>query len=139
MKYLILFLVFSFFGVGVEVFFSSIHDYIRYRDTSLKGRSYLWMFPLYGIWGIVIGPLYYILRGIPFFARGFIYLVIIFIGELGYGYFLKATIKKCPWEYRGKWTIGGVVNIIYLPFWLIFGYISELLYRGFIEITMFDI
>ena len=94
MEYLVLFLIFSFFGVGVEVFFSSIHDYIRYRDIAFKGRSYLWMFILYGIWGIIIGPLYNLIADIPFLIRSFIYLVVIFIGELGYGYFLKLVIKK---------------------------------------------
>jgi hypothetical protein len=137
MQYLLLFLIFSFFGVGVEVFFSSIHDYIRYRDISFKGRSYLWMFLLYGLWGIVIGPLYNLIKDIPFVLRGLVYLAVIFAGELGYGYFLKAVIKKCPWEYRGRWTLKGMVNLLYLPFWLAFGYISELIYRGFISITMY--
>jgi hypothetical protein len=137
MKYLILFLIFSFFGVGIEVLFSSIHDYIRNKDISFKGRSYLWMFPLYGIWGLVIGLLYGLIEAVPFILRGFIYLAVIFIGELSYGYFLKLIIKKCPWEYKGRWTIKGVVNLLYLPFWLIFGYISEMIYRGFVSITIY--
>jgi hypothetical protein len=137
MKYLVLFLIFSFFGVGIEVLFSSIHDYIRYRDISFKGRSYLWMFPLYGIWGLAIGPLYGLIEVIPFVLRGFVYLAVIFAGELSYGYLLKFIIKKCPWEYKGRWTIKGVVNLLYLPFWLIFGYVSELIYRGFISITIY--
>jgi hypothetical protein len=137
MKYLVLFLVFSFFGVGIEVLFSSIHDYIRNKDISFKGKSYLWMFQLYGIWGLVIGPLYDLIKVVPFILRGFIYLAVIFIGELSYGCMLKLIIKKCPWEYKGRWTIKGVVNLLYLPFWLIFGYISELIYRGFVSITIY--
>lgn len=137
MKYLVLFLIFSFFGVGIEVIFSSIHDYVRNKDISLKGRSYLWMFPLYGIWGLAIGPLYNLIEVIPFILRGFIYLAVIFAGELSYGYLLKLIIKKCPWEYKGRWTIKGVVNLLYLPFWLIFGYISEMIYRGFISMTIY--
>jgi hypothetical protein len=137
MKYLVLFLIFSFFGVGIEVIFSSIHDYVRNKDISLKGRSYLWMFPLYGIWGLVIGPLYNLIEVIPFILRGFIYLAVIFAGELSYGYLLKLIIKKCPWEYKGRWTIKGVINLLYLPFWLIFGYISEMIYRGFMSMTIY--
>ena len=137
MKYLVLFFIFSFFGVGIEVIFSSIHDYIRNKDISLKGRSYLWMFPLYGIWGLAIGPLYSLIEVIPFVLRGFIYLAVIFAGELSYGYLLKLIIKKCPWEYKGRWTIKGVVNLLYLPFWLIFGYISEMIYKGFISMTIY--
>ncbi|GAH27387.1 unnamed protein product, partial [marine sediment metagenome] len=37
MKYLTLFLIYSFFGVGIEVFFSSIKDYIRYKDIAFRG------------------------------------------------------------------------------------------------------
>lgn len=137
MKYLVLFLIFSFFGVGIEVLFSSIHDYIRNKDISFKGRSYIWMFPLYGIWGLVIGPLYGLIEVVPFVLRGFVYLAVIFAGELSYGYLLKLVIKKCPWEYKGRWTIKGLVNLLYLPFWLIFGYISEMIYRGFVSITIY--
>jgi len=136
-EYLILFFIFSFFGVGVEVFFSSIHDYIRYKDIAFKGRSYLWMFILYGMWGIIIGPLYHLIANIPFLIRSLIYLAVIFIGELGYGYLLKLLIKKCPWEYKGKWTIKGVVNLLYLPFWWVFGVLSELIYVKFIAMTIY--
>ncbi len=136
MKYLILFLVFSFFGVGVEVFFSSIHDYIRFRDISFKGRSYLWMFPMYGAWGLIIEPLYRLIYFIPFVFRGLIYMAVIFAGEFIYGFILKLIIKKCPWEYRGRGALMGVVNMKYLPFWLVFGYISELIYRAVISITI---
>jgi hypothetical protein len=137
MEYLILFFIFSFLGVGIEVIFSSIHDYIKNKDVSFKGRSYLWMFPLYGIWGLIIGPLYGLIKIIPFLLRGFIYLLVIFAGELAYGYLLKLIIKKCPWEYTGRWTIKRIVNLLYLPFWLVFGYISEIIYRGFISITIY--
>ena len=137
MEYFILFLIFSFLGVGIEVIFSSIHDYMKNKDISLKGRSYLWMFLLYGIWGLIIGPLYNLTKTIPFLLRGFIYLVVIFVGELAYGYLLKLIIKKCPWKYKGRWTIKGIVNFLYLPFWLIFGYISEIIYREFILITIY--
>lgn len=137
MKYLILFFFFSLFGVGVEVFFSSIHDFIRYKDLAFKGRSYLWMFPLYGLMGIIIGPLYEALIDIPFLLRGFVYMILIFAAEFAYGYLLKLIIKKCPWEYKSKWAIKGVVRLDYLPFWLVMGYIVELLYRGFIKYTVF--
>jgi len=137
MKYLILFFIYSFFGVGIEVFFTSIHDYIRYKDISFRGRSYLWMFPLYGGLGLIIEPLYNSIKFIPFIFRGFIYLFVIIAGEFIYGYILKLTIKKCPWEYKTKWTIIGLVKLTYIPFWLIFGYLSELLYRGFISVTIY--
>ncbi len=137
MKYLLLFLIYSFFGVGVEVFFTSIHDFIKYRDIAFKGRSYLWMFPIYGSLGLIIGPLYNAISGMPFLLRGFIYMAVIFAGEFIYGLFLKLVIKKCPWQYKSKWAIMGVVKITYLPFWLIYGYIAELIYRGFINITIY--
>ncbi|MGM0368251.1 MAG: putative ABC transporter permease [Actinomycetota bacterium] len=137
MKYILLFLVYSFFGVGVEVFFTSIHDFLKYRNISLKGRSYLWMFPIYGSLGLIIEPLYNLISGIPFVFRGFIYMAVIFAGEFIYGYLLKLLLKKCPWEYKSRWAIMGVVKITYLPFWLAFGYIAELIYRGFVNITIY--
>jgi len=137
MKYLILFFLFSFLGVGVEVFFTSIGDYIKYRDLSFPGKSYLWMFPIYGIWGLIIDPLYHLISPVPFILRGFIYLFIIMAGEFIYGSLLKLIIKKCPWEYQTSWTLLGFVNFKFIAFWLIFGYLSELLYRGFIFATIY--
>jgi hypothetical protein len=137
MKYLILFLLFSFFGVGIEVFFTSIGDFFKNKDLSFCGKSYLWMFPIYGSWGLVIGPLYHLISPVPFLLRGFIYLFIIMSGEFIYGYLLKLAIKKCPWEYKKKWTLMGFVNFTFIPFWLIFGYLSELLYRGYISVTIY--
>ncbi|MCL4377822.1 MAG: putative ABC transporter permease [Actinobacteria bacterium] len=137
MKYLILFFIYSFFGVGVEVFFTSIKDYIKTRDIAFRGRSYLWMFPIYGVMGIIIGPLYNAIIKAPFILRGFIYMAVIFIGEFIYGYLLKLIIKKVPWEYKSKWAIMGIARMDYLPFWLVLGYIMELLYRGFISVTIY--
>ena len=137
MKYLILFFLYSFLGIGVEVFFTSIHDYIKTRDIAFRGRSYLWMFPIYGVLGIIIGPLYDSLIKVPFIFRGLIYMVVIFAGEFIYGYLLKLILKKCPWEYKSKWAVLGIVRLDYLPFWLAYGYIAELLYRGFLAITIY--
>jgi len=137
MKYLLLFLVFSFFGVGIEVFFTAIGHYIKNKNLSFQGKSYLWMFPIYGSLGLIIEPLYHALKAVPFIFRGFIYLLVIMAGEFISGYILRLIIKKCPWEYKTKWSVMGLVNLAYAPFWLIFGYLSELLYRGFISITIY--
>jgi hypothetical protein len=138
MKYLILMLLFSFFGVGTEVFFTSIHDYLKSRDISLKGRSYLWMFLVYGAYGLIISPLYNAISDIHLFLRALVYTAVIFSGELGFGLFFKLILKKCPWEYPTGKTIKKVVKLNYLPFWFVFGIASEYLYRGFIYITVFE-
>jgi len=92
MKYLILFFLYSFLGIGIEVFFTSIHDYIKTRDIAFRGRSYLWMFPIYGVLGIIIGPLYNSLIKVPFILRGLIYMAVIFAGEFIYGYLLNLKL-----------------------------------------------
>jgi hypothetical protein len=95
------------------------------------------MFPIYGAMGIIIGPLYNAIIKVPFILRGFIYMLVIFAGEFIYGYLLKLIIKKVPWEYKSKRAIMGIVRIDYLPFWLVLGYIMELLYMGFVAITIY--
>ena len=138
MKYLILFFLFSFFGVGLEVLFTSIGDYIKHKDLSFRGKSYLWMFPIYGSWGLIIGPLYHLISPVPLILRGFIYLFIIMAGEFIYGYILKLAIKKCPWEYKTRWTLMGFVNFAFIPYWLVFGYLSEFIYRGYFLVTIYE-
>ena len=137
MKYIILMFLFSFFGVGIEVFFTSIHDYFKTKDISLKGRSYFWMFIVYGSYGLLIDPLYNAISSFNIFLRALIYMCVIFMGEFIFGLIFKMVLKKCPWEYKTGITIMGIVKINYLPFWLIFGMVSEFLYRGFITITIY--
>jgi hypothetical protein len=137
MKYIILMFLFSFFGVGTEVFFTSIHDYFKTKDNRLKGRSYFWMFIVYGSYGLLIDPLYNAISSLNIFLRALIYMCVIFMGEFIFGLIFKMVLKKCPWEYKTGITIMGIVKINYLPFWLIFGIVCEFLYRGFIYITIY--
>lgn len=130
-------ILYSFFGVGIEVFFTSIHDYFKTKDIRLKGRSYFWMFFVYGAYGLLIDPLYKAISSFHFILRALIYMAVIFLGEFIFGLFFKFILKKCPWEYKTGITIMGIVKINYLPFWMIFGIVSEFLYRGFIHISIY--
>ncbi|HZF39031.1 MAG TPA: hypothetical protein VE715_09420, partial [Blastocatellia bacterium] len=69
------FLLYGFLGWCVEVFWSAIEEiWLRgKRDWRLKGQSYLWSFPLYGMAVFLFEPLHDVVRGLPWVARGIIY------------------------------------------------------------------
>ena len=66
------FLLYGFLGWGAEVFWAAVEDNClrRTRDWRLKGQSYLWSSPLYGLIVFLFEPLHNAARPLPWLARG---------------------------------------------------------------------
>ena len=120
-----LFNLFGVLGIFGEIIFTSIIDSIKNKDPSLKGTSYLWMHPIYGMAGILINFLHTIFGSHFFLLRGTLYATYIMIGELIAGIFLKKFIGKCPWHYTSKYSVLNVVRLDYFPVWFTAGLLIE--------------
>jgi hypothetical protein len=129
-KVLFLFIAFGCIGITTEIFFTAIVDLIdMFQNGSinykLQGKSYIWMFPIYGLAGIFF-PLF-----MPYFEkfhaiiRAAIYATGILIIEFITGALLDFFIGSCPWEYQYGWHIMGYIRIDYFPLWAGFGYMIE--------------
>ena len=124
-------LVFATLGIAIEVLFTGLVSAISgvrngKLDVTLKGHSYLWMFPLYGLIGIVIPPLYTIIGDWNIFSRLLTYAVIIILGEIIFGFLIEKISGKCPWRYKSGITIlRGYTRLDYLPLWMVFGLLIE--------------
>jgi len=99
-------------------------------DKNLRCVTYLWMFPIYGIGGIILEPVHESIRGLLWIYRGFIWACLIFTIELITGWLLKITIGRCPWDYDSETgvaavTIKGLVRFDYLPVWFGVGLLFE--------------
>lgn len=132
--------VFSFFlfgaaGICTEIFFTAFHQlFFAFIDGgepnwSLTGKSYVWMFPIYGSASVFLNLLMPYLRKYHVGFRLLFYPVGIFIVEYISGWLLDMATGKCPWEYHSPYAIHGYINLAYTPLWMAFGLGLELLYN----------
>lgn len=98
----------------------------RAERLSLTGRTYVWMFPVYGLGGLVFEPCHEAVRVWPWWARGALWAALIFAVEYAAGVVLCRVIGRCPWDYAGaRWSVGGLIRIDYAPLWFAFGLLLE--------------
>ena len=119
--------IYGFLGWGLEIIFTAIKSSIKDRSWKLEGFTTLWVFPLYASAVILFEPLhdFLVVSNIPWFGRGIIYVVGIYVIEFIAGLLLVAIIKKHPWRYSGRYTFKGYINFLYAPAWFIFGLLLE--------------
>lgn len=110
-------------GWCLEILFTALGALQR-RDMKLTGETSLWMFPIYGS-ACLLTPLFRLLKKFPFYIRGSVYSLCIFLGEFVSGSFLTKH-KLCPWTYeRSRWNIKKVIRLDYFPNWFITGLLYE--------------
>lgn len=135
---LLRFLVYACLGWCAEVLWTAVYSFYRsYRDPSappefrterwrLTGRTYLWMFPVYGAAALGMEALHDGLRGRPLWARGAVYVAVCFAVEYGTGYLLRRLTGRCPWDYSwARWHVHGLIRPDYMPVWLLLGLFFE--------------
>ncbi len=132
---LIRFMIYGFTGWCTEIFWTGMGSLLR-GDTKLRGWTYLWMFPIYGL-AISLEPVHNQIRGLPFFLRGGVYVLFIWLIEYFSGWFLKSTINICPWDYsKTPYSINGFIRLDYAPAWFIVGLLFERLHDFLIRIKL---
>ncbi len=110
-------------GWCLEIIFTAVST-IGSPDKRLKGNTSLFMFPIYGM-AIFLLPISRLLSGKPFFIRGSIYTICIFVTEFITGKFLKKN-NLCPWNYEeSPLNVEGVVRLDYAPYWFGTGLLYE--------------
>ena len=129
---IIRFLIYGFAGWCTEIFWTGLGSLLR-GDPKLRGWTYLWMFPIYGM-AISLEPIHNTIRNWPLLLRGSIYTIIIFIIEYISGWFLKTIIGICPWDYsHNRFSINGFIRLDYAPAWFVAGLIFEQLNKNKIK------
>lgn len=121
------FIIYGLTGWVAETLFTGFGSLIR-GDLTMRARTYLWMFPIYGLM-ILLEPVHDLLRKSPVLLRGGVYTVIIFGIEYTTGWFIRALIGKCPWDYGiGPYSIDGLITLRFIPVWFVGGLIFEKLH-----------
>lgn len=132
MDFIVLYLIFGIFGLGLETIFTAAVDYFRFKDRSLKGHSSLWYLPLYGCSPIILCFLYPRISIFPWHLRGGIYMILFFAAEYLAMWLLRKLLGESPSEksyFRSRWHIRGLIRLDYAPAWFLMGLLLETLFR----------
>lgn len=127
-------LIFGCLGITTEIFFTSFTDLFinisngQNFDLKLQGKSYAWMFIIYGSTPILYHLLFDYVEKWPTLFRLILTVSIIYIIEYISGYILEIATGACPWKYDKGWHINGFIRLDYAPFWLIFAFFLEKIY-----------
>lgn len=135
-----LFISFGCLGITTEIFFTSIMDFIFKinegvnLDYKFEGKSYIWMFFIYGLGSVIFPIIYNKVKSINLILRLLIYSLIIFLIEFISGFILDKLTGNCPWEYKSGLAICGYIRLDYVFFWMGFGFLLELIYNYLMNI-----
>jgi len=125
-------------GWGTEVAFTAVQGVVNgtSRDWRLRGHSYLWMLPIYGLLAFLYEPLHDRMRERPAWQRGFAYASGFLACELATGTAIRRAVGLVPWDYTGRSRFAmahGTVRLDYAPFWALAGLLIERLDDGLRE------
>jgi uncharacterized membrane protein len=126
-------------GVAAEVAFTGARDSALRRGWSLQGRSYLWMFPIYGLAAFLFEPMHDAMRSRPFWERAVVYSAGIMGVEYLSGTALKKVVGVVPWDYSGHGRFvlpGGATRLDYAPLWAVAGLGLERLHDAMDRVTV---
>jgi uncharacterized membrane protein len=135
---LIRFCIYGLLGWCFEVVFTAVVEKStrKQRDWRLEGRTYLWMFPIYGLLAPIGEPIHDLIRPYFWVLRGLVYLAGIWTVEFATGWLLLKLTGKCPWDYshlRGNFR--GIVALEYAPVWFLFGLGFERVHDALVELA----
>jgi len=131
-KRLFLFFAMGCVGMTTEIFFTAVYDIIQGKaevPVRLMGQSYIWMFPIYGMAGVVFPSVLRIIGNWNLLWRMCAYASGILAVEFTTGWFLDIVTGQCPWEYKEGWHVMGYMRIDYFPLWALFGLMAEKLLK----------
>ena len=121
------FLVFGVMGWCAEILYTGICSLLA-GDGTLVAKTYLWMFPIYGLAGL-FSPLFLLLRRYcaPWQRLG-VYILAIFTVEYFFGWLLQLLTGACPWDYgTAFFSVSGFIRLDYAPLWAGMGLFFEML------------
>lgn len=127
-------LMFGCIGLTTEIIFTAfkkvISDFDNNQpvDLSLSGKTYVWMFFIYGMIPIIGDFVYPKIKHWKTINRLIFYVVITYLVEFISGGILKLILGKCPWEYTKGIHVLGIIRLDYFGFWMLFMWILENIY-----------
>lgn len=110
-------------GVFTEVVFTATKSLYYHQDLMLHGNTQLWVIALYTIGGLIFEWIHskYSSKKL----RIGLFVIVVYTLEYTAGITLRKVLGECPWNYTQAGNIHGLVQIYYLPAWVIFAIIAD--------------
>lgn len=136
---LIRFVIYGLLGWCAEIVWTAAREKAtgRQKGWKLRGTSYLWMFPIYGLLAPLYEPLHNAVRAWPWLARGGLYMLGFFAIEYAAGWLLRRLIGTCPWDYsrHSRWHVQGLIRLDYALVWFLAGLVLEPVHDFLVRLT----
>lgn len=122
------FLIYGLCGWIAEIIFTGSGSLII-GTASLTAKTYLWMFPIYGM-AVFLEPVHEQIRLAPWVVRGIIWACLILTLEYCSGWLIRTLVGVCPWDYSGytRFAVDGLIRLDYFPVWFAAGLLFEKLH-----------
>ena len=119
------FITFGVLGWCAEILWTGIGS-LAAGDPALTAKTYLWMFPIYGLAGMA-SPMFLLFRQYcPRWQRVGVYIFTIFTVEFLMGFLLLQLTGTCPWDYGDRlFSVMGLIRLDYAPLWAVLGLFFE--------------
>lgn len=132
------FIIYGLSGICMEVAWTALLNFASERDWRLRGESYLWMFPIYGLCAPLFEPVHDQIRDWPLLGRAVFWSLGITVIELVTGWLLERLTGRCPWDYveaGARFAINPYIRWDYFPCWAIVGLVVERYHDVLVELT----
>ncbi|MGI6093254.1 MAG: hypothetical protein GX348_04700 [Veillonellaceae bacterium] len=118
------FIIYGLLGWCLEVIWTGLGSLLS-GDVRLTAKTYLWMFPIYGL-VILFEPVHDAIRFWPVWQRGLIWMLLCFTVEYLTGWMLQSMLGTAPWDYsQAVLNIHGLIRLDYAPAWFGAGLLFE--------------
>jgi uncharacterized membrane protein len=95
------------------------------------------MIPIYGLIAFLFQPLYQMVGSSPWWVRGFVYMVVIYIVEYLSGTLLTKLTGGHIWKYTSKYNLHGQIQLWpHAPVWFGVGLLVEHYYNSVEELAL---
>ena len=119
------FVLFGVLGWCAEILWTGFCSFLL-GDAALTARTYLWMFPIYGLAGLSLPLFLAFRRYCPLWQRVGFYVFVIFTVDFVTGFFLRWLTGVCPWDYGDRrFSVMGLIRLDYAPLWAVLGLFFE--------------
>ena len=131
------FIIYGLLGWCLEIIWTGIGSLLD-GDVCLTAKTYLWMFPIYGV-VIVFEPLHDIIRSWPAWRRGTVWMLLYFAVEYSTGWLLSVMLGTVPWDYsQAALNIHGLIRLDYAPAWFVAGLLFEKVHDGLDHVQIYQ-
>ena len=129
------FVIYGVLGWAIEIVSTGLSALLR-GDPRLSGRTYLWMFFIYGSAALLLEPVHSLVGPWRWPFRGLVWTLSIFSIEYTSGWLLRELTGVCPWDYTGvRFSVGGLIRLDYAPAWFVLGLLFERLHWALVVLT----